>query len=123
LNMRPLGPLVPKCALEVNGRLQRFATCRNHSGSGSRVVQPSQRAPPKTNIFTVSLLLGSGEPGPTATWLEQQDQWLTVREVAAILRVSRATVYTMVQRRDLGCIRVANAIRIARSTLLTTRTP
>jgi excisionase family DNA binding protein len=60
------------------------------------------------------LLLGSGEPGPRGTWLEQQDELLTVREVAAILRVSRATVYKLVEHGELASVRVGNAIRIRR---------
>jgi excisionase family DNA binding protein len=60
------------------------------------------------------LLLGSGAPGPSGTWLEQQDELLTVREVAAILRVSRATVYKLVERGELVAMRMGNVIRIRR---------
>jgi excisionase family DNA binding protein len=63
------------------------------------------------------LLLGSGEAGPTVTWLEQQDELLTVREAAAILKVSRATVYTLVERGELVTIRLGNSIRIPRQAL------
>jgi excisionase family DNA binding protein len=37
---------------------------------------------------------------------------LTVREVAAILRVSTFTVYAMVERGEVEHVRVSNAIRI-----------
>ena len=37
---------------------------------------------------------------------------LTVKEVAAMLRVSTATVYAMVKRGELAHVRVSNAIRI-----------
>ena len=37
---------------------------------------------------------------------------LTVREVAAALKVSTATVYRLVERGELAHLRVSNAIRI-----------
>jgi excisionase family DNA binding protein len=37
---------------------------------------------------------------------------LTVREVAARLRVSTATVYKLCERGDLGHVRVLNSIRV-----------
>ena len=37
---------------------------------------------------------------------------LTVREVAARLRVSRATVYRLVQAGTLPCVRISNSIRV-----------
>jgi excisionase family DNA binding protein len=37
---------------------------------------------------------------------------LTVKEVAAILRVCTATVYSMVERAELPYVRVGNSIRI-----------
>ena len=42
---------------------------------------------------------------------------LTVREVAARLRVSRATVYRLVQARALPVLRISNAIRIPATAL------
>jgi excisionase family DNA binding protein len=45
------------------------------------------------------------------------DEVLTVREVAALLKVSTATVYAMVERGDLEHFRVTNAIRVRRSSL------
>jgi excisionase family DNA binding protein len=41
------------------------------------------------------------------------DRLLTVRAVADQLGVSTATVYTLVERGELGHVRVSNAIRIA----------
>ncbi|HET9552665.1 MAG TPA: helix-turn-helix domain-containing protein [Anaeromyxobacteraceae bacterium] len=41
-----------------------------------------------------------------------QGPLLTVREVAARLRVSRATVYRLVKRGTLPVVRVSNAIRV-----------
>lgn len=69
------------------------------------------------NCFAASLLLGSGSPGPVAAWLEHQDELLTVHEVAGRLRVCRATVYKLVERGELACVRVANAIRIPSAAL------
>jgi proteic killer suppression protein len=42
---------------------------------------------------------------------------LTVREVAARLRVSRATVYRLVQTGAIACARVSNSIRVPAGTL------
>jgi excisionase family DNA binding protein len=42
---------------------------------------------------------------------------LTVREVAALLRVSRATVYCLVQAGALPVLRVSNSIRILAAAL------
>jgi excisionase family DNA binding protein len=39
------------------------------------------------------------------------DRLLTVREVAAVLRVSTATVYAMCRRGELRFLRVSHAIR------------
>jgi excisionase family DNA binding protein len=41
------------------------------------------------------------------------EQWLTVREVARVLKVSRATVYRLVAEGRLRHARVSNAVRIA----------
>ncbi len=47
------------------------------------------------------------------------DRLLTVRDVAERLAVSTATVYALVERGELAHVRVSNAIRIARSDLIT----
>jgi excisionase family DNA binding protein len=39
--------------------------------------------------------------------------WLTVKEVAAILRISTATVYSLCAQGKLVHIRVSNSIRVA----------
>jgi excisionase family DNA binding protein len=41
------------------------------------------------------------------------DRLLTVRQVAEQLGISTATVYALVERGELGHVRVSNAIRIA----------
>jgi len=43
---------------------------------------------------------------------ESVEPWLTVREVARCLKVSRATVYRLVAEGRLRYARVSNAIRI-----------
>jgi excisionase family DNA binding protein len=53
-----------------------------------------------------------GLPDPKAMGL------LTVREVAAILRVSTATVYSLVAAGKLEHIRISNAIRIKQSSMI-----
>src|SRR6266568_8455026 len=86
-----------------DGNSQTVATTGTSDPAG---VQPSQREGPKTNCFAASLLLGSGSPGSVAAWLEHQDELLTVREVAERLRVSRASVYKLVERGEIACVRV-----------------
>ena len=44
--------------------------------------------------------------------LSSEAQLLTVREVAATLRVCTATVYDMIDRGELEHVRVSNAIRV-----------
>jgi excisionase family DNA binding protein len=51
------------------------------------------------------------------------DEVLTVAEVAAVLKVSRATVYAMVERGELESFRVSNAIRILRTAVDRLRGP
>jgi excisionase family DNA binding protein len=46
-------------------------------------------------------------------------QWLTVREVACLLRVTPATVYRLIDRGELRHARISNAIRVSPSDLAT----
>jgi excisionase family DNA binding protein len=39
-------------------------------------------------------------------------QWLSVDQVAGLLEVSRATVYRLIQKRQLGHVRVSNAVKV-----------
>ena len=52
---------------------------------------------------------------PVAHGLRAVGDALTVREVATLLKVSTATVYSMVERGELAHFRVRNAIRVHRS--------
>jgi excisionase family DNA binding protein len=54
---------------------------------------------------------GGGLPG------RPLDAVLTVREVAARLRISTATVYAMCRRGELGHYRVSNGIRVPETAL------
>ena len=65
-------------------------------------VQPSQRFTEKTKDFVTRLLPDSGAC----------DRLLTVKEVAAQLRVCAATVYRLCDRGLLPHVRVVNSIRI-----------
>ena len=47
--------------------------------------------------------------------LPADDDVLTVREIAAILKVVPATVYAMIERGQLAHFRANNAIRVHRS--------
>jgi excisionase family DNA binding protein len=39
-------------------------------------------------------------------------QWLSVREVAQLFEVSRATIYRLIQERRLSHVRISNAVKI-----------
>ena len=54
---------------------------------------------------------------PVVPRLRALDEVLTVGEVAALLKVSTATVYAMVERRELEHFRVMNSIRVPRAAL------
>jgi excisionase family DNA binding protein len=45
--------------------------------------------------------------------LTKYDEYLTVPEVAVVMRVSKMTVYRMIHRGDLDAIRVGRGFRIA----------
>ncbi|MBE2252869.1 MAG: helix-turn-helix domain-containing protein [Myxococcus sp.] len=80
---------------------QAFATTGKGRGAES---------PPLRTASTASTSRGA----PVVRKLEAV---LTVREVAALLRVSTATVYAMVERGELEHFRVVNSIRVPRSSV------
>jgi excisionase family DNA binding protein len=51
----------------------------------------------------------------TAPGLQTLEAWLTPAEVAARLRVCRATVYKLCAKGELGHVRVGLSVRIAQS--------
>ncbi len=73
---------------------------RNRDG-----LENSQRVAGCSTRLVTSLLQGLGAEGR---------RFLTVKEVAAILGVSTATVYAMVKRGELEHVRASNSIRIVR---------
>ena len=77
-------------------------------------VQPSPRIAPIRSALVTSLLQAEAAK-PDANGLEERaigTQVLSVREVAARLRVCTATVYDMIERNELEHVRVSNAIRV-----------
>ena len=106
LNLRPLGPEGPNADPHgvVPGHLASYPV--DNTGvvgvTGSHTVAP---LPPVATPF--GALVVRGVPGAL----------LTVREVAARLRVSRATVYRLVQGGAVPVLRVSNSIRIPAAAL------
>ena len=101
MNLRPLGPEGPQAdphGVEPGGTSSHPIDSTGVAGdAGSHTVAP---VPPGATPF--GALVVQEDPGPL----------LTVREVAARLRVSRATVYRLVRTGALSVVRVSSAIRI-----------
>ena len=106
LNMRPLGPEGPNADPHgvVPGHLESypFDNTAVEGGAGSHTLAP---LPPVATPFGALVVRG------------EVRQLLTVREVAARLRVSRATVYRLVQSGALPVLRVSNSIRVPEDAL------
>jgi excisionase family DNA binding protein len=79
-----------------------------HEVNHSNPSKASQTLAAETKIFAALVLHASGLHA-----VGSPDALLTVRDVAAILRVSRDTVYTLCTNGELPHIRVLNAIRIS----------
>jgi excisionase family DNA binding protein len=106
LNLRPLGPEGPQGdphgVVPGGTASYPFDITGSEEGDGFHPVAPF---PPVETPF--GALVVQDLPGPL----------LTVGEVATRLRVSRATVYRLVQAGTLPALRVSNAIRIPASAL------
>jgi excisionase family DNA binding protein len=106
LNLRPLGPEGPNADPHglVPGHLESYPVDNIgvEGGAGSHTVAP---IPPVATPFGALVVRG------------EVRQLLTVREVAARLRVSRATVYRLVQAGALPVLRISNSIRIPEGAL------
>jgi excisionase family DNA binding protein len=106
LNLRPLGPEGPQGGAHgvVPGgtALYPFDNTGNAGDAGFHPVAP---LPPDTTPF--GALVVQAEPGDL----------LTVGEVATRLRVSKATVYRLVQREVMPALRISNSIRVPASIL------
>ena len=101
MNLRPLGPEGPNADPRgvVPGHMGSHPLDNTgvEGGASSHTV-----APPPPLATPLGALMVRDAVGPL----------LTVREVAARLRVSRATVYRLVQDGALPVLRVSNSIRI-----------
>ena len=101
MNLRPLGPEGPNADPHgvAPGHLESYPVDNTGvgGGAGSHSVAP---IPPDATPFGAFVVRG------------EVRHLLTVREVAARLRVSRATVYRLVQAGALPVLRISNSIRI-----------
>jgi len=106
LNLRPLGPEGPQAdphgVVPGGTASYPFDNTGNATDAGFHMVAPF---PPDATPF--GALVVQELPGPL----------LTVGEVAARLRVSRATVYRLVRLGTLPALRVSNSIRVPRDAL------
>ena len=108
---------------------------RKRAGS---YLQDSQPVGPLRRSFGASLVhgrvegagsprIGDSAPGLGTAGLRvvapAPGEMLTVREVAAALRVSTATVYKLVATGELSHVRVRNSIRIPRAELCVSQAP
>jgi excisionase family DNA binding protein len=106
LNLRPLGPEGPNANPHgvAPGHLESYPVDNTgvEGAAGSHTVAP---LPPVATPFGALVVHDAA------------GQLLTVREVAARLRVSRATAYRLVQAGALPALRVSNSIRIPATAL------
>ena len=107
MNLRPLGPEGPSADPHglVPGHLASYPVDNTgvEGGAGSHTVAP---LPPVATPFGALVVH------------DAVGRLLTVREVADRLRVSRATVYRLVQAGALPVLRVSNSIRIPEGALV-----
>jgi excisionase family DNA binding protein len=78
---------------------------------------------PPAPIPTATSAASSGPPDPDGDRLARLPEVLTVREVAAILRVGRNQLYHAVACGEVPAIRIGRTIRIPTTTLLAMLTP
>jgi excisionase family DNA binding protein len=106
LNLRPLGPEGPNAdphgVVPVHLESYPFDNTGVEGDAGSHTLAP---LPPVATPFGALVVR------------DEVRQLLTVREVAAILRVSRATVYRLVQTGALPVLRISNSIRVPAAAL------
>ena len=106
MNLRPLGPEGPNADPHgvVPGHLDSYPVDNTGvaGGASSHTLAPLPQVAMPFGALVVHDAVG---------------QLLTVREVAARLRVSRATVYRLVQAGALPVLRVSNSIRISATAL------
>ena len=106
MNLRPLGPEGPNAdphgLVPVHLASYPLDNTGVGGGAGSHTVAP---LPPVATPFGALVVH------------DAVGRLLTVREVAARLRVSRATIYRLVQAGALPVLRVSNSIRIPEAAL------
>jgi excisionase family DNA binding protein len=106
LNLRPLGPEGPNA--DPHGVAPGHPASYPLDNTGVDGAADSHTLAPLPPVATpFGALVVRGEVR----------QLLTVREVAARLRVSRATVYRLVQAGALPVLRISNSIRIPEAAL------
>ncbi len=101
MNLRPLGPEDPQ------GAPHRVAP----GGTAWHPLDNTKRVE-SGDSHTVAPIPPDGTPFGALVVQESANAFMTVREVAAQLRVSRATIYRLVRSGTLQSVRVSNAIRI-----------
>jgi excisionase family DNA binding protein len=94
-------PKGKRCRPGVSSDVQQGVTARPPERAGVQSVHP---VPTEARTFAAALLLAP-------------DHQYTAAEVAAVLRVSKATVYKLCDSGLLGCVRVVNVIRIPATAL------
>ncbi len=86
-------------------------TIRNYSGRSASASQPSQ---PLAAVFkNFGKKTVQSDASHLRVFRDGTDRLLTVRETAARLSVTTATIYALCERGELPHIRVSNAIRIS----------
>jgi excisionase family DNA binding protein len=104
----------PPASEGAEGAQQRLANVAN-GAEGFENSEPAQSSDAVAKggfrrDFATPLLQGFGGAEGAA-------ELLTVREVAAVLRLCTATVYRICERGELAHVRVANAVRVSRRAL------
>jgi len=94
-------------ALRLGGRPQEDEEPGDDSGAGGR---RERAAPPDPAV--------AGAQGHIGDPLARLPAMLTVKEVAAILRVGRNQLYQAVARGDMRAVRIGRTIRIPKTALL-----
>ncbi len=103
--------LPPQTVASVSKSLQVPTLTEEGISNSSQQKAPTSRS---FGALVVQALPAGTETAGTAV----KGLFLTVREVAARLRVSTATVYRLVEEGQIAHLRISNAIRIAELDLL-----
>jgi excisionase family DNA binding protein len=99
-----VSPTIPKASAGLATATPPSDETRAATGGGFQISHPS---PALREPFSTRLL-----PGIRANLSALSGSWLTVREAAALLKVSTATIYKLCRIGTLPFTRVLHAIRI-----------